>query len=51
MKLETLFEKAPPDAKIEDWIKKNKSRFVKEYGKDKGIQVLYAKAWDMYNKK
>jgi hypothetical protein len=29
----------------EDWIKKNKERFVKQYGKDKGMSVLYATAW------
>lgn len=29
----------------EDWIKKNKERFIKQYGKDKGMSVLYATAW------
>jgi hypothetical protein len=44
-------EKAPPDPKIEDWIKSNKERFIKQYGKEKGIQVLYSKAWAMYGEK
>jgi hypothetical protein len=39
-------EVAPPG--LEDWIKSNKKRFVKEYGKEKGMQVLYAKAWKMH---
>ena len=29
----------------EDWIKSNKERFIKQYGKDKGMSVLYATAW------
>lgn len=29
----------------EAWIKANKARFVKEYGKKKGLEVLYATAW------
>ena len=29
----------------EDWIKSNKERFMKQYGKDKGMSVLYATAW------
>ena len=41
-------EVAPPNPKIEKWIKANKERFVKEYGKEKGTQVLYAKAWKMH---
>lgn len=48
---ETLNEVSPPDPKIEKWIIANKERFKKEYGAEKGMQVLYAKAWDMYNKK
>lgn len=38
-----ITEVAPPGQ--EDWIKKNKERFVKQYGKKKGIEVLYATAW------
>jgi len=49
MKLEQLLEKAPPDPEIENWIKKNKRRFIEEYGKDKGIEVLYSTAWKKYN--
>jgi hypothetical protein len=48
LKEEVLDEVAPPNPKIEKWIKANKERFVKEYGKEKGIQVLYAKAWKMH---
>lgn len=29
----------------EDWIKSNKERFMKQYGKNKGMSVLYATAW------
>ena len=43
-----LTEKAPPDPKIEKWIKDNKKRFIDEYGKEKGIEILYAKAWKMH---
>lgn len=50
MKLQQLFEKAPPDPKIESWIKKNKKRFIDEYGEKKGIEILYSKAWKMYHK-
>lgn len=46
--VETVNEVAPPNPKIEKWIKANKERFVKEYGKEKGTQVLYAKAWKMH---
>jgi len=31
----------------EDWIKANKQRFIKQYGKEKGTRILYAKAWKM----
>lgn len=46
-----ILEKSPNDPEIEAWIKSNKARFKKEYGEKKGTEVLYAKAWDMYNKK
>lgn len=29
----------------EDWIKSNKANFIKQYGKKKGLEVLYATAW------
>jgi hypothetical protein len=29
----------------EDWIKSNKEKFIKQYGKEKGEEVLYATAW------
>lgn len=45
---EEIQEVAPPNPKIEKWIKANKERFVKEYGPEKGKQVLYAKAWKMH---
>lgn len=48
VKEEDIQEVAPPNPKIEKWIKANKERFVKEYGKEKGMQVLYAKAWKMH---
>jgi hypothetical protein len=38
-----ISEKSAPGQ--EAWIKANKARFVKEYGKKKGIEVLYATAW------
>jgi hypothetical protein len=48
VKEDEINEVAPPNPKIEKWIKANKERFVKEYGKEKGTQVLYAKAWKMH---
>jgi hypothetical protein len=48
LKEEDINEVAPPNPKIENWIKANKERFVKEYGKEKGMQNLYAKAWKMH---
>jgi hypothetical protein len=44
-------EVSPPDPKIEDWILKNKKRFVSEYGKEKGLQILYSKAWKLFGEK
>jgi len=32
----------------EAWIKANKERFEREYGAEKGKEVLYAKAWKMH---
>lgn len=43
-----LDEVAPPG--MEDWVKKNKARFSKEYGDKKGKSVLYATAWKLHNK-
>ena len=48
LKEDIINEVAPPNPKIEKWIKANKERFIKEYGKEKGTQVLYAKAWKMH---
>lgn len=48
LKEEEIQEVAPPDPKIEAWIKSNKERFIKQYGKEKGMQVLYGKAWNMH---
>ena len=48
LKEEAINEVAPPNPKIEAWIKANKERFVKEYGEKKGKEVLYAKAWKMH---
>jgi hypothetical protein len=44
-----LAEAAPPG--MEDWVKANKARFVKEYGDKKGHEVLYATAWKLHDKK
>jgi hypothetical protein len=43
-----LHEISPPNPKIEKWIKANKGRFEKEYGAEKGKEVLYARAWKMH---
>lgn len=42
-----LDEKAAPGQ--EEWIKSHKQDFIKQYGKDKGLQVLYATAWKRHN--
>ena len=44
-----LTEKAPPG--MEPWVKANKERFVRQYGKKKGIGVLYATAWEIFYKR
>jgi hypothetical protein len=44
-------ESAPPDVDIEKWINNNQQEFSKQYGSEKGKQVLYATAWRMYNNK
>lgn len=44
-----LDEVSPPGKDYETWIKKNKARFIKQYGPEKGKQVLYARAWKMKN--
>lgn len=33
----------------EDWVKSNKQRFIKQYGHDKGLEVLYATAWKRHH--
>lgn len=33
----------------EGWIKANKQRFIDQYGKDKGLSVLYATAWKRHH--
>jgi hypothetical protein len=38
-----LKEKAAPGQ--EDWVKSNKEKFIKQYGKKKGMEVLYATSW------
>lgn len=50
LKEENLDEVAPSDPKIEKWIKDNKARFVERYGKEKGMKVLYGRAWNMHGK-
>lgn len=36
---------------MEDWITSNKDKFVDQYGKKKGLQILYATAWKLHDKK
>jgi len=43
LKESVLDEKAAPGQ--EDWVKSNKERFIKQYGKKKGLEVLYATSW------
>lgn len=43
-----LSDATPPG--LEAWVKKNKSGFIKEYGKEKGLRVLYATAWKHYDR-
>ena len=43
---ETYLDESAAPGK-EDWIKANKQRFIKQYGKEKGLKILYAKAWAM----
>ena len=50
-KCDSLKEASPPDPDIETWITKNKERFQKEYGAEKGLTILYGKAWNMFNKR
>jgi hypothetical protein len=45
-----LYEKAPLDKEIEDWITSVKPEFKEQYG-DRWEEVLYAKAWKKYNEK
>jgi hypothetical protein len=42
-------ESSPPGE--EQWVKSNKNAFIKQYGEEKGLEVLYATAWSRYNKK
>lgn len=44
----SMHESAPPG--MEDWVKSNKQRFIDQYGKEKGLEVLYATAWKNKNK-
>lgn len=46
-----ISEKAPPDKDIETWLKKNKQRFIDQYGEEDYAEYLYGRAWNMYNKK
>lgn len=50
LKTKPLEEVAPPDKKIESWIKKNKKRFKDRYG-DSYEKYLYGRAWKAYNGK
>ena len=42
-----LDEVAPPGK--EAWVRKNKQRFIDQYGPDKGLSILYATAWRDHN--
>jgi len=46
-----ISEKAPPDKDIENWIKKNKERFIDRYGEEDYAEYLYGRAWNMFNKR
>lgn len=46
--IKIVTESAPPDPKIEKWIKSNKESFTNRYGKEKGTRLLYATAWNMH---
>ena len=46
---EGLSEASAPG--MEDWIVANKEKFVDQYGKKKGLQILYATAWKLHDKK
>jgi len=46
-----LEENAPPGEKAERFINDNKAKFIKQYGKDKGMNVLYATAWKQFGPK
>jgi len=43
MEEEQVDEVAAPGQ--QDWVKANKERFIKQYGKEKGMSTLYATAW------
>jgi hypothetical protein len=49
---EQITEEAPPDAEIEKWLEKDKTKaeFKRRYGDD-WEKVMYATAWKMYNDK
>ena len=49
MKEEEIDEVAAPGQ--EEWITRNKQRFIDQYGKKKGMSVLYATAWKRSKKK
>ena len=36
---------------MEDWVVSNKKKFIDQYGKKKGLQVLYATAWKIHDDK
>ncbi len=46
----TVTEKAPPGKKAEEFIKDNKAKFKKQYGK-RWEEVLYATAWKQFGSK
>lgn len=44
-----IAESAAPG--MEDWVKENKKQFIDQYGKEKGLNVLYATSWKLHDKK
>lgn len=47
--VEGLSEATAPG--MEDWVISNKKKFTDEYGKEKGLKILYATAWKLHDKK
>lgn len=44
-----ISESAAPG--MEDWVIANKQKFINQYGKEKGLEILYATSWKIHDKK